>query len=107
MIGYYLDINVSVRVAKALRARGIECMTAIDAGLADASDAEHFDYAAKHGLVLVTFDRDFLMLAAQRIDHAGIVFLKRQWGIGAIVKILDRLAASRSSQEIRGQIEYQ
>ena len=107
MIRDYLDVNVSGRVAKALQARGIECITANDAGLADASDATHLAHAIEHGLVLVTFDPDFLVLACVRGDHPGIVFLTRQWSIGAIVKILDRLAASRSSTELRGQIEYQ
>lgn len=107
MIRYYLDINVSARVAKALRARGIECIAANDAGLADANDTEHFEYAKEQGLVLVTFDRDLLAIASRRIDHAGVVFLKRQWSVGAIVKILDRLAASRAESDMKGQVEYQ
>jgi predicted nuclease of predicted toxin-antitoxin system len=59
-VRFFLDHMVPVDVGKMLRARGHQCWTAADAGLADEPQDDNLSvYAAKRVAVLVTFDREF------------------------------------------------
>lgn len=77
-LGFYIDTHISKQVALQLRLLEITVVRCEDVGLAEATDEEHLDYAATHGLVLVTKDADFLRLHAiwrsKNISHAGIMF---------------------------------
>jgi hypothetical protein len=47
-----------------------------EAGLLGADDAEHFEYARRNGLALLTKNpRDFVDLHEQNQDHAGILLV--------------------------------
>jgi predicted nuclease of predicted toxin-antitoxin system len=76
----YLDENLSPRVAELLRARGIDAVSAHEAGNAQLDDPSQLRYAAAEGRVIVTANIvDFVELAAEAIagntDHAGIVLV--------------------------------
>ena len=43
-------------LTRALRARGVEVLTALDAGMIEREDREHLDYATEQGYVLCTFN---------------------------------------------------
>lgn len=62
-----------VVVANQLRLRGIEAMTARDFGALADDDIDHLRRAAERGCVLCTYDSDFVVLATDGIEHAGIV----------------------------------
>jgi hypothetical protein len=43
-------------LVRALRARGVDVITALDADMIERKDAEHLDYATQQGRVLCTFN---------------------------------------------------
>lgn len=96
MLKYYTDANIRKAIADQLRKNGVDCIRCEEIGMADVSDVEHLEYAAKENRVLVSFDQDMAALhkvwmEAQR-SHAGIAFvqhyLQGEKGIGVIVKTL-------------------
>lgn len=104
---FYLDENVPVEVARQLRGRGIDAMTAGDMGLLGAPDERHFAAAADAGCVLCTYDADFLRIAASGIEHAGIVFGQQvRHYVGDWVNALTLLHAVYSVEEMRNRIEF-
>ena len=60
----YLDEDVRPRLAKVLRERGFDAVSAVELGRIAVSDAEHFAFAAQEGRALLTFNiQDFVPLA--------------------------------------------
>ena len=76
-IRFQLDEHVPHAVARALRRRGIDVLTASDAGLRGAPDSEYFIRSHAEGWVIVTQDADFLRLHFQQQPHAGIVYYQQ------------------------------
>jgi hypothetical protein len=55
---------------RALRARGVDVITALDAEMIERKDAEHLDYATQQGRVLCTFNAgDFYRLHSDYMSH--------------------------------------
>lgn len=73
---FYLDENVNHEVADGLRTRGIEVLTTPEAGHIGWSDPDQLHFATAEGCVIVTQDRDYLVLHHEGISHAGIVYYK-------------------------------
>jgi len=104
----YLDEHLSPLLARMLRDRGIDCLTAVEAGNLGQSDEEQLTYATDHGRVLLTFDRaDFLALATQWADrgqpHAGMI-LSRQGPASELLRPLLHLIALRGSDDLKNHI---
>ncbi len=80
---FYLDENLSPRVAEVARSRcGLDDVTAHDIGAFAWSDEEQLLYAATDGRCLVTRDRDdFTMLSISTFEaqapHAGVLIVPR------------------------------
>ena len=74
VIRFHLDEHVSSAIALALRRRGIDVTTAVEAGLAGVDDHVQLAFAFQEARVMVTRDADFLRLHASRTPHAGIVY---------------------------------
>ena len=53
----YLDEDVSVVVAAILQARGLEALTARDAGLLGRADSEQLEFVAEASRILLTHNR--------------------------------------------------
>jgi predicted nuclease of predicted toxin-antitoxin system len=88
-IRFHLDEHVSPAIARALRQRGIEVLTAREAGLLGASDPEHLARAHADGRMLVTQDDDFLSLHHEGRPHSGIAYCKQgSRSIGQIIASL-------------------
>lgn len=62
-------------IASAFEDLGMTCTTAITASLVGAEDEEHLSYAYEQGAVLVTHDKDFLILNGLGKPHCGIVIV--------------------------------
>lgn len=63
-IRFHLDENVSRAVASALRLRGIDVTTAVDADLIGAEDRAHIEFASAQQRVIVTHDDDYTRIHA-------------------------------------------
>jgi len=73
----FIDQNVRVEVAVALRQDGYQVIHASEANLDRRDDEEVLRFATARGLTIVTFDVDFAELAFWRRElHHGIIRLK-------------------------------
>ncbi len=73
MIRFHLDQHVANSVALGLRLRGVDVSTTHEAGLQDAADLAHIEYALAEERVIFTQDDDFLRHHEAGVPHAGIV----------------------------------
>src|ERR1700687_3740354 len=99
-VRYHLDEHVPHAIAAALRGRGIDLTTTVDAGLSGADDDEHLAFGLAEGRVVFTHDDDFLVLHARGIEHAGIAYCHQDARtIGEIVLGLVLIHACMSADE--------
>ena len=75
---FYLDEDISPRVAEILRKRGVDAVSAHDIGKAGASDEDQFAEAVSRKAAIVTRIRDdFITLTVQAFEntspHHGLV----------------------------------
>lgn len=106
-IRLYLDENVPVVVAEQLQRRGIDVVTARDLEALGDSDISHLARAVQMGCVFCTYDSDFLIMAAEGIEHCGIVYGQGDKDyIGEWVKGLELLCAIYTAEEMLNRVEY-
>ena len=112
-IRLYLDEDaMDDDLVQALRLRGADVETVLDAHLAGRPDDEQLAYASSVGRTLYTFNvGDFMTLhsaymAAGR-THAGIIFGQQQrYSIGEQMRRLRRLIALRSAEAMQNSFEF-
>jgi len=99
-------------LVRALRARGMDAITALDAGMIERSDDEHLAYATGQVRVLYSFNvGDFYRLhtafLAQGKPHAGIVLARQQrYSVGDQTRRLLRLIATKSAEDMKNRVEF-
>jgi uncharacterized protein with PIN domain len=104
---FYLDENVPTEVARQLRLSGIDTLSARDLDLLGGDDPDHLRRATEMGRVLCTHDQDFLRLAAEGVEHAGIAFSPQdRVSIGGWVRALRSLHARRESEQVMNQVFF-
>src|SRR2546425_9851675 len=92
-------------LARALRARGLDILTAHEAGMVERADADHLAFATRMGRVLCTFNvGDFWTLHSHCLtsgrSHAGMILMPQQrYGLREQARRLLPLAATLSSTE--------
>jgi hypothetical protein len=100
---FCLDEDLAPAAAAALRRRGIDAISAHDAGNRGLTDAAQLAFAAREGRCLVTGNvRHFVLLAQEAIRddrrHAGIVLCSPRLAHGSpgrLAAALERLARDR------------
>jgi predicted nuclease of predicted toxin-antitoxin system len=112
-IRLYMDEDsMSRSLVRALRARGVDVITALDAGRVERDDAEHLDYATIQGRVLYTCNvadfyrlhRDYL---TQGKSHAGIILAPQQrYSVGEQMRRLLKLVVTKSAEEMKNNVEF-
>lgn len=70
---FYLDNDTDYECARRLRAKGHDCWSASEAGLAEAADTDQMIYACDMGATLITHDQGFA--GAQRERGFGRLIL--------------------------------
>ena len=109
---YLEEDSMRHALVRALRARGIDVTTALDAGMIGRTDEEHLEYAAAQGRVLYTcnvgdFYRLHTAFLAQRKSHAGVILARQQrYSVGEQARHLLKLIATESAEEMRNQVEF-
>lgn len=89
---FYLDEDLAPKIAVALRKKGVDAISAHEAGNIQLSDPEQLAYAGREGRCLVTRNaRHFLVLAQDAIQcqapHAGILLCSPRF-TGAEIRII-------------------
>lgn len=106
-VRYYFDQNMTAAVAVGLRVRGIEVLTAQDAGRCGLSDPDQLAFATAAGRVLVTFDPDYLSLHATGAAHTGIVWTpSEKHSIGQLISELELLHGVYTADDMINRLEY-
>ncbi len=103
----YLDENITPKVAVQLRRRGVDSISVHELGLTGDTDVNHLKRATEMQRALVTADTDFLIMASQGVQHAGIIFgIQEQLAIGDWVNRLEMIAAVYSAEDMINHVEY-
>ncbi len=105
-IRLHTDEHVPKAVVKGLRERGVDAMTAAEAGMLGASDEEHLAFALREERVVFTQDDDFLRLHASGTEHAGIVYARQQTAIGEVIHGLMLIIEVLEPSEMENRLEY-
>lgn len=105
-IRFYTDEHVGKAVVRGLRQRGVDVLTALEAGMLGSPDEEHLKRARNEGRVIFTQDDDFLRLHAADVDHGGIVYAPQQTPVTDIIRGLMLIHQVLDAEEMRGQIEF-
>ena len=112
-IRLYLDEDaMDGNLVWALRVRGLDVVTALDAGLIETPDLKHLEYASLHGRTLYSFNiSDFMVLHTSWVaagkQHAGIILGQQQrYSVGEQMRRLVRLIQMRSADSMRDTVEF-
>jgi hypothetical protein len=112
-IRLYIDEDsMDHALVRALRARGVDVVTALDAGLIERADSLHLAYAIRQGRVLYTFNvGDYYELhtayLAQGKSHTGMILAPQQrYSAGEQMRRVLHLVATKSAEAMINQIEF-
>ena len=112
-IRLYIDEDAMDKaLVQALRARGVDVLTALEAGMIERLDEHHLEYAMAQGRALYSFNvGDFSRLhtafLAQGKVHTGIILAQQQrYAVGEQMRRLLKLIAARSAEDMQNQVEF-
>ena len=106
-IRFFLDQHIPAAVAEGLRNRGIDVLSAQDAGRCGFADSEQLQYALAEGRVVVTFDDDYLTLAAAGTEHAGIAYAPAtKYSVGQLIYALLLVHGVLTPEDMRNHVEF-
>ncbi|MGN6547752.1 MAG: DUF5615 family PIN-like protein [Aureliella sp.] len=107
MLKFHLDEHVSRAIAKGLEWRGIDVSTTAEAGLIGATDGQQAEFALAQSRVIFTNDADFLRLASEGVEHAGIVYCHPQASdVGNVVRYLALMNDCLEPEDMFNKVEF-
>jgi hypothetical protein len=112
-IRLYIDEDaMHMELVDALRAKGVDTITAVDAGLIQSPDELQLQYAAEHARVLYSFNvADFFQLHTAWIaaskPHAGMILARQQrYSVSDQLRRLLRLVDATSHEDMVNRVEF-
>jgi uncharacterized protein with PIN domain len=112
-IRLYVDEDAMARaLVRGLRARGVDVITVLDAGMSEYDDMAQLEHATQQERVLYTFNvghfcRLHAQFMAQGKDHAGIIVVFRQrYSVGEQIRRLLQLISMKSAEEMRNNLQF-
>ena len=111
MIAFYFDQHVPIAIARGLRLRGVDVVTAYEDGNAALDDEPLLHRATALGRIMVTQDDDFLAIAsawqAAGREFAGLVYAHQmRIGIGRFIADLELIAKASEASPLRSHVEH-
>jgi len=109
---YLEEDSMRHALVRALRSRGVDAITALEAGMIERLDEHHLEYATAQERVLYSFNvGDFYRLhtafLAQGKAHAGIILAQQQrYAVGEQMRCLLKLIAAKSAEDMQNQVEF-
>lgn len=109
-IKLYLDEDVTVSFAQALKIRGVDALTTQEARNKGLDDINQLNFAANSGRVLFTHNKgDFARIhkiySSQGKAHCGIV-ISDQLPVGVLLKRFMKLWFKLSAEDMNNRLEY-
>lgn len=90
-----------------LRARGVDVLTAQDAGRCGLPDPDQLAFATAEERVVMTFDADYLALHNSGAQHAGIAWCTlRKYSVGELIQLLMLMHGVFDRDAMRNHLEY-
>jgi len=106
-VRFQLDEHVPNAVAVGARQRGVDVVTAAEAGIRGADDPVVLARAHADQRIFVTFDDDYLALDREGQPHSGIIYCPLDSrDIGNIVDWIAALHEAATADELVGRIVY-
>lgn len=112
-ITLYMDEDAMDRdLVDALRLRGVDVLTALDASMIAHPDDRHLDFAASIGRVLYSHNvGDFAMLhkkyVSNDVHHAGIILARQMhFSLGDQIKSLLRIVSDQTAEQMVDRLEF-
>ncbi|MFA6544441.1 MAG: DUF5615 family PIN-like protein [Limisphaerales bacterium] len=110
-LAFYFDQHVPSAIARSLRLRGVEVLTAYEDGADEFEDEAVLARATALGRVLFTQDEDLLAIAhrhqAEALPFSGVVYAHQLCvSVGRCVTDLELIANASSSAEMANHVEF-
>lgn len=108
---YFDEDSARHSLARELRVRGADVVTAVELGTCGQTDAQQLTWATNNARVLYSFNRgDFyglhtVWLSSDR-SHAGMVLSRQDLPVGEQMRRLLRLIHHLSAEEMRDRVEF-
>jgi predicted nuclease of predicted toxin-antitoxin system len=113
MFRLYVDEDSGDRnLLQALRARGVDVVTAQEVGMIERTDEEHLQFATNQNRVLYSFNRgDFFRLHSQYLaegkEHGGLLLARQQhYSVGEQMRRVLKVMALKSAADMRNSVEF-
>ena len=105
-IKFYCDEHVDLAIADALRRRGVDILTAQEAGLLGVADEQHLQFAVSQKRAIFTQDTDFLRLHKLGAVHTGIIYTHQSTPMRKIIQGLILIYQVLTEEEMGNHVEY-
>ena len=109
---YFDEDSMRHALVEALRIRGVDVLTALDAGTIEETDEQQLEYAVAQNRSTYSFNvGDFCRIHTQWLregnSHAGIILARqRQFSVGDQMRRLLKLIAAMPAEAMRNRIEF-
>jgi hypothetical protein len=112
MLLYMDEDSMDQALVRAVRARGLDVLTAREAGMVGRPDADQLAFATRLGRVICTFNvKDFWSLHGEMLSagesHAGFILVAQQrYSVGDVMRRLLRVTAALSAADTVDRAEF-